>query len=144
MCHLFFLQMLYFLLYFQIVVPTLHLGLGIFKSIYDKLEADCHDLDSLIYRALLKTQEIPTDDNNFYQSITDQVARTASTRRKIEEKKEELEEIVDDLPSQLMSYSLHNDKPFELNFSEDILDLLEKKNKLETSIESLVSPNCST
>ena len=126
-----------FKIYFQIIVPTLHLGLGIFKSIFDKLESDCHDLDVIIYKAMLK-EESQIDTNNFYQHITKQVERNAATRRKVENKKEELQDITDDLPLKLLSYTLHTDKPFELQLDDDIIDLLEQKNKLQASIESLV------
>ena len=38
---------------FQVVVPSLHLGLGIYKNLFDKLEAECHEIDSIIYKAMV-------------------------------------------------------------------------------------------
>jgi hypothetical protein len=130
---------LVFLKYFQIIVPTLHLGLGIYKSIYSNLESDCHDIDTLIYKGMSNAEESEmTNSNNCYQNVIKQVEKNSATRKKIDHKKDELQEIIDDLPLQLLSYSLHTDKPYELQLSDNVIDLLEQKNKLEASIESLV------
>ena len=99
---------IFFDCYFQVVVPSLHLGLGIYKKLFDNLEGECHDLDNIIYKAMVMDADDnpePTCTSNFEQRIEKQIQKNKQVDREISKHKEQLEELLDEIPLYLLQES---------------------------------------
>ncbi|XP_072027206.1 uncharacterized protein [Amphiura filiformis] len=104
----------------NVVVPSLHVSLGIFKRLYDLLEEECNTLDNTIFNYQVECEEEASQDsqdsqdlvdNNFTQTIRSAKNRLHALKTSIQKKEAKLEDLVEDLPLQLLKLSqVENDK----------------------------------
>ena len=138
MFFLFFFVFFCFSFHFQVVVPSLHLGLGIYKNLFDKLEAECHEIDNIIYKAMIVdgSDEIdsPEPTSNFAQRIGNQIQKNKLIDQEIQKQKDHLEQL-DEIPLFLLKGSMTDE---EVTLSRKVVDLIVQKNKTQDKIESLV------
>ena len=130
---------MFLLLWFQVVVPSLHLGLGIYKNLFDKLEAECHEIDNIIYKALVvdgsDDKDSPEPASNFAQRIGNQIQKNKLIDQEIQKQKDHLEQLLDEIPLFLLKGSMTDE---EVTLSRKVVDLIVQKNKTQDKIESLV------
>lgn len=103
--------MLLTLLKLQVVLPTLHISLGIFKKLYDLLENSCHKIDFTLYQ--LRVQNADKDDdcsNNFDLKVAEEFERQQKLKKDQASKQKELEQVEEELPLEVLQQSLRNDK----------------------------------
>lgn len=80
-------------------MPTLHISLGVYNKIYDKLEEDASVIDQKIFRHRVKNPEDETDaKTNFNQSIQSKIKERANIQKAIHKKQEDIEEALDNIP----------------------------------------------
>ena len=101
-----------FFLLGQVIVPTLHISLGVYKRLYDLFELECHQLDVEILkeRAIASSLEDEHDDNlttNFDKKVADELSRKRIIAKDLEEKRPQLEDLEEDIPL-LHVHDLHN------------------------------------
>ncbi|XP_072051754.1 uncharacterized protein [Amphiura filiformis] len=104
----------------NVVVPSLHVSLGIFKRLYDLLEEECNTLDNTIFNYQVECEEEASQDsqdsqdlvdNNFTQTIRSAKNRLHALKTSIQKKEAKLEDLIEDLPLQLLKLSqVENDK----------------------------------
>ncbi len=102
---------------------------------YDKLERECHDIDVLIYKGMMLDGEVGEGKNNFEQIINKHLQDNNNIDLEIEKKEEELEDLLEDIPLQLLSESKTDQ---EISISPKVINLIGKKNKLQETIKSMV------
>lgn len=124
--------------FFQIVVPTLHLGLGIYKNLYEKLEAECHGIDVLMYKGLVNAGEIANEDDatstNFNQTVNSKITANQHIDADIVKMEEELHLVEEELPLRLLQQS----KEAATELTKPILDLIDRQNSIKDKIQSMV------
>ena len=124
-----------FFFFHKVVLPSLHMSLGIFKKIYDMFEAECHKIDLKLFQ--LRVQHADEEElmsNNFDQRVAGEFQKQQQLTTDIAEKKEELEQVEDDLPLHILQQNLPQaDKVFR--------EMANRAYTLRQEIEELVSIN---
>ena len=96
----------------QVIIPTLHISLGVYKKLYDLFEEECHKLDVFILEHKAKavdesdTSEHPT---NFGNQIKAEAMRKTQLAADLQKSRLQLEDLEDELPLDLLDFS--NDHP---------------------------------
>ena len=83
----------------QVVIPSLHLSLGIYKKLFDLFESACNDLDLQLCQ--LRAQHDDTDlpsSSNFEDQIITEAKRQQEISAVLAENRVSLEKIEEDLP----------------------------------------------
>ncbi|XP_033114317.1 uncharacterized protein LOC117114730 isoform X2 [Anneissia japonica] len=79
----------------HVSIPCLHISLGVFKKLYDLLELEAHDIDSIIYKL---RQTNPSESMNNFELANAQNATTVETcKEKIQILREEINTIEDNM-----------------------------------------------
>ena len=105
----------------QVVLPSLHISLGIFKKLFDMYEEQCHELDMKLFTLCVTNpaDEDDLDDDtpplcNFDQQVNAEYKRQILLRDDKQKKEEELEQIEEELPLHLLQNDLKSvDKTFK-------------------------------
>ncbi len=91
------------------IVPTLHISLGVFKRLYDLFEQAYHELDVAILKERAIARDI--DDNfeddsttDFDKKVDNEQCRKRTIKRDLQEKQAQLEDLEEDIHLPL----LHN------------------------------------
>ena len=77
-----------FFFFHKVVLPSLHMSLGIFKKIYDMFEAECHKIDLKLFQ--LRVQHAYEEElmsNNFDQRVAGEFQKQQQLTTDIAEKK---------------------------------------------------------
>ena len=90
----------------QVVLPILHMSLGIFKKLYDMLEESCQDIDVQLFTLCVKHNEVDNPSNNFDQRVKEEYARQLRTKKEREAKLAEMDRIEEELPLYLLQREL--------------------------------------
>ena len=100
--------MIFNIIYYHYDFSVFILGLGIYKSIYEKLESACHKIDTMMYKAMVNEDDEPitTSENNFKEAVKADVERNESFTNQISTLEEDLVDIQQELPMQLSEHSL--------------------------------------
>ncbi|XP_038062362.1 uncharacterized protein LOC119732830 [Patiria miniata] len=81
----------------HVVLPTLHISLGVFKKLYDLFERDCHDLDLELFHLRVKAQD-NSDLTNFDDQVANEIERLRRIQEQLHDKRSALESAEEDLP----------------------------------------------
>ncbi|XP_072047968.1 uncharacterized protein [Amphiura filiformis] len=129
----------------DINVPSLHIGLGVFKKMYDMLEVDANNIDSKIYKHRVGDIDDDDDDDdddviatkqhsNFDQAIMRRISEKDRVKETIEKKKEQVEDMFDDIP--LASIKKKRQKKDVANMLGAIGTVRQEINELEEQLEN--------
>ncbi len=125
-------------------MPSLHIGLGVFKRIYDEMEVEANKIDAKIYshRVTSSEEEEEEDDlpladltpkNNFEQAIHHRIAERTTICQAIEQKETEVEDLFDDLPLAGLKHGKQ--------FQDKVSSMLGEIGRLRQDISELVRIN---
>ncbi|XP_038062353.1 uncharacterized protein LOC119732823 [Patiria miniata] len=120
----------------KVILPSLHISLGIFKKIYDLLESDCHSLDVRLFKLRVEGADEDDDDDefNFDQAVVAEVRRQQELQHQLLQKRESLEELEEELPLfQLQSH------PQAQQIHGEYREMICKAGQLHTDITELES-----
>lgn len=95
-------------IYHQVILPSLHISLGVFKKLFDLFESNCHELDGQLFK--LRTQSYDDDDDenagtNFEEQIASSVQKRNTVAQQLREKQSRLDELEDDLPLYVLQHT---------------------------------------
>ena len=101
----------------QVILPSLHISLGVFKKLYDLFEGECHDLDSHLFK-LRADAEVDSDEddlevNNFDAQVSASISKQHNISKQLQDKQARLEEIEDDLPLYVLQNTTQQDASAE-------------------------------
>ena len=120
----------------QVVLPSLHMSLGIFKKLFDMLEAQCHELDMKLFSLCVTNTDEDDDDAtpecNFDQQVYAEYKRQILITEEKQKKEEELEQVEEELPLHLLQNNLQAiDQTFQ--------DMAKRAFTLRQELQELVS-----
>lgn len=98
------------LTYIQVIVPTLHISLGVYKKIFDLFELDCHELDVAILKERLEAED-DTSNSSFDQQVASEAARKHDLEQLLLQKHREVAHIEDRLPLNLLNDDTNDHHP---------------------------------
>ena len=76
-----------FLIYYcQVILPTLHISLGVFKKKFDLLEKECHSLDVELLHLRVRTED-SAGRTNFDDQVVAERERQDNVKQILEEKR---------------------------------------------------------
>ncbi|XP_033646390.1 uncharacterized protein LOC117305619 [Asterias rubens] len=90
-----------------VIVPTLHISLGVFKRLYDLFEQACHELDVAILKERAIARDIDDDfeddsTTDFDKKVENELCRKRTIKRDLQEKRDQLEDLEEDIPLPLL------------------------------------------
>ena len=87
-----------FLIYYcQVILPTLHISLGVFKKLFDLLEKECHSMDVELLHLRVRTED-SAGRTNFDDQVVAERERQDNVKQILEEKRNDLERAEEELP----------------------------------------------
>ena len=91
---------IYLVLHHQVILPSLHISLGVFKKLFDLFESECHRLDEHLFKLRAETEDDDemTSTNNFDEQVTTSIKKRNSIAQQLRDKKSRLDELEEDLP----------------------------------------------
>ncbi|XP_038053533.1 uncharacterized protein LOC119725985 [Patiria miniata] len=87
----------------HVIIPTLHISLGVYKKLFDLLERACHDLDVKLFQLRVTSQD-HEEGTNFDDQIAAEIQRQNKIQQDLTEKRSALEQAEEELPL----YALRN------------------------------------
>lgn len=88
-------------------MPTLHISLGIYQKIYNKLEDSCNDIDAIIFHHRIQNNDPKGSSTNFHEVIQQQLDFNKIVKNKIQEKHDQIEELEEEIPLALNAEALN-------------------------------------
>ena len=87
-------------------MPSLHIGLGVFKKLYDQMEIQANHIDGKIYAYKVRQGNDSDDEDddrdqkatNFDQAIQRRIDQRIYIKGQLERKQEDLEDLFDEIP----------------------------------------------
>ena len=113
----------------KVIIPTLHISLGVFKKVYDLFEEECHMLDVTILKERLEAED-DANCTHFDQMVASEASRLDRLQRDIQVQQSELERLQDELPLNLLN-SLTDNHAYS--------DVANRVDKQKADIATLVS-----
>ncbi|XP_071796167.1 uncharacterized protein [Asterias amurensis] len=100
----------------HVILPSLHISLGVFKKLFDLFESDCHRLDEHLFKLRAQVEDEDEDededehrDTNFDVQIATSVKQRNHIAEQLTKKKSRLEELEDDLPLYVFQHTEQQD-----------------------------------
>ncbi|XP_022110640.1 uncharacterized protein LOC110990110 [Acanthaster planci] len=81
----------------HVILPTLHISLGVFKKLFDAFESACHRVDMQLFQVRVAT-EGQEQKNYFDYRIRNEIERQQKIQKDLEEKRLQLIDAEDELP----------------------------------------------
>ncbi|XP_071787541.1 uncharacterized protein [Asterias amurensis] len=99
----------------QVVIPSLHISLGIYKKLFDMFESSCHNIDLKLYKWSVEFADEDDDNSatNFEQQISNEFERQQKIDSVMTQKQKELEQLEEELPLQFFQDQKNAGKAFE-------------------------------
>ncbi|XP_038050937.1 uncharacterized protein LOC119724100 [Patiria miniata] len=95
----------------NVIVPTLHISLGVYKRLYDLFEMECHRLDVEVLKQRAIGRSLDDEDDSlatdFDKKVEDELSRQRRVEKDLQEKRNNLEELEEEVPLPLLN-DLHN------------------------------------
>ena len=122
---------------FQVILPSLHISLGVYKKLFDLLEDHCHKIDIRVFKLRLQhtdLSDVPECKSNFDQQILAAYKAQQKLQTDIDRKKSELEEIEEELPLQMLYGQIKGD--------DHLSNVAQRAVQLRTQLQNLVGISC--
>ncbi|XP_071796273.1 uncharacterized protein [Asterias amurensis] len=90
----------------HVVLPSLHISLGVFKKLFDLYESACHELDLKLFKLRYEHDEVDTDAarSNFETQIDAEIKHQIDKKIQLTEKQNQLEQLEEDLPLYILQH----------------------------------------
>ena len=86
----------------QVIIPTLHISLGVYKKLFDLLERACHGLDVKLFQLRVTCKE-HEQGTNFDDQVITEIQRQDKIQQELAEKQAALEEAEEELPLHILN-----------------------------------------